>query len=246
MEFEEIVGVGAQATVYRSGKYAVKLFKEGCSKTEVLYEALINSVVENTGLHIPKTYEVLNINNQMAIRMDHIKGSSLSDCILNDVENTEAYLESMVKLQIEMHSKKLLLPFSLKDRLKVRIQGSQILDETLKEKVLALLKELPEGDGLCHGDFHGYNILVCEGEYWIIDWIDATRGCADGDVCRTYMLYSLYAPEWAELYLDLYCKNTGKNRNSILAWLPAVAAARLSENFETEKERLMSWVNSVL
>lgn len=243
MELNKVVGTGAQATVYCSGKYAIKLFKENYDKTAIFYEALINSIVENTELPIPKTYEVLKIDNQMGIKMDYIKGISLIDSIFKDIDNTAVYLENMVKLQIEMHSKKISLPFSLKDKLKDKIQGNQDLGKTQKEKMLTLLKELPDGNELCHGDFHGYNILVCEGEYWIIDWVDSTYGCADGDACRTYMIYSIYAQDLAELYLTSYCKNTGKERDGILAWLPVVAAARLSENITNEEEMLISWIN---
>lgn len=149
----------------------------------------------------------------------------------------------MVKLQIEIHSKKITLPFSLKDKLKDKIQGNEDLDRIKKERLLTLLKRLPDGNELCHGDFHGYNILICKDEYWIIDWIYSSYGCADGDACRTYMILSIYAQELAELYLKLYCKNTGKEREKILVWLPVVAAARLSENNTNEKEKLMLWIN---
>ncbi len=243
MKLNKVVGTGAQATVYCSGKYAIKLFKENYSKTAIFYEALINSIIENTELPVPKTYEVLNIGKQMALKMDYIEGISLIDCILKDRDNTETYLKKMVRLQVEMHSKKISLPFSLKDRLKNKIQGNKDLSVTKKEKMLTILNELPEGNELCHGDFHGYNILVCDGEYWIIDWVDSSYGCADGDACRTYMIYSLYAPELAEMYLTLYCKETGKEREKILAWLPVVATARLSENIANEEKKIMSWIN---
>ena len=243
MELNKVVGTGAQATVYSSGKYAIKLFNENYNKTDVFYEALINSIIENTELPVPKTYEVLSIDNQMAIKMDYIKGISLFDCIFNDKDNIEVYFKEMVKLQVEIHSKKVSLPFSLKDKLKAKIQGNKNLSRDLKEKMLILLNDLPEGNKLCHGDFHGYNILVCEGEYWIIDWIDSTIGCADGDACRTYLLYSLYFPELSEMYLMLYCKETGKEKERILAWLPVLAAARLSENIGNEEEKLMALIN---
>ncbi|MHC1683958.1 MAG: phosphotransferase [Clostridiaceae bacterium] len=246
MELNKVVGTGYYGTVYCSGKYAIKLFKEGYSKAAIFYEAMINSIIENTELSVPKIYEVLSIDKQMAIKMDYIKGVSLIDCIIKDADNTAVYFEKMVKLQVEMHSKKIFLPFSLKDRLKDKIQGNENLSITHKEKVLTILKELPDGNELCHGDFHGNNILVSDGEYWIIDWVDSTCGCADGDACRTYMTYSLYAPEGlAEMYLMLYCKETGKEREQILAWLPVVAAARLSENIAHEEEKLIACINGV-
>ncbi|WBW95702.1 phosphotransferase [Oceanirhabdus sp. W0125-5] len=246
MELDKVIGTGAQATVYSSENYAVKLFKENYNKTDVFYEALINSIIENTQLRVPKTYEVLSIDNQMAIKMDYIKGESLFNCIFKDEDSTEAYMKQMIRIQLEIHSKRVYLPFLLKDKLKNKIQGNENLSIAHKENMLTLLNDLPEGNELCHGDFHGYNILVCEGEYWIIDWIDSTTGCADGDACRTYLLYSLYFPELAEMYLMLYCKETGKEKERILAWLPVLAAARLSENIGNEEEKLMSIINDTI
>lgn len=247
MELNKVVGTGYYGTVYCSGKYAIKLFKESYSKTAIFYEAMITSIITNTELPVPKIYEVISIDKQMAIKMDYIKGVSLLDCIVKNEENTAVYFEKMVKLQVEMHSNKVSLPFSLKDRLKDKIQKNENLNILQKEKVITILKELPDGNELCHGDFHGNNILVSDGKYWIIDWVDSTFGCADGDACRTYMTYLLYAPEGlAEMYLMLYCKETGKEREQILAWLPVVAAARLSENIAHEDKKLMDWINGVL
>lgn len=244
MELNNIIGVGAQATVYSSGKYAVKLFKENYDKSNVFYEALINSKVENIGIAVPKVYEVINVENKMAIKMDYIKGISLFDAIYKDIDNTALYLEEMVKLQIAINSKKILLPFSLKYRLMYKIEQNDELTDTQKNKLLEQLNKLPDGNELCHGDFHGNNILIYDEKYWVIDWIDSTYGCPDGDVCRTYLIYYLYARELADIYLTLYCENTGKAKDRILAWLPVIAGARLSENNSNEKEILLSLINA--
>lgn len=246
MELNKVIGKGAQATVYYSEPYAIKVYREGYDKIGVFYEALISSIIEVTKLSVPKIYEVLNIKNQMAIKMDYINGISLFDCILKDEDNTVRYMENMVKLQKEIHSKNITLPSSLKDRLKEKIEANKELSKTQTEEILKLLNELPDGNELCHGDFHGYNILVREEKYWIIDWVDATCGCSDGDACRTYMLYAMHCPELSELYLNLYCRETGKERNKILEWLPVAATARLCETIPNEKEKLMEWIHSAL
>lgn len=246
MKLDKVIGKGAQATVYGSGKYAIKVFNETCDKTGVFYEALVNSIIENIDLPVPKTYEVLNINNQMAIKMDYIKGMSLFDCIFKDEDNIMIYMESMVKLHRDIHSKKASVPFSLKGRLKNKIIDNKELSITAKEKILNILSGLPDGNELCHGDFHGYNIMVDNDKYWVIDWVDSTYGCADGDVCRTYMMYMLHAPEQGEIYLDLYCKEAGKEKDKILEWLPVIATARLSENINNEREKIMEWISSYI
>jgi len=40
----------------------------------------------------------------------------------------------------------------------------------------AALRELPDGEALCHGDFHPRNVIVDGDELTIIDWVDASSG----------------------------------------------------------------------
>lgn len=99
------------------------------------------------------------------------------------------------------------------------------------------------GSSLCHGDFHFMNLMMTDQGIIIIDWVDATSGSPEADLCRTYMLYVLYAPEgFADMYLDVYCRKKNKKRGDILKWLPIIAGARLSEKNEPEQEQLLKWV----
>ena len=123
---------------------------------------------------------------------------------------------------------------SLKNRLRPLISSNARLDDHQKGKLLALLDELPDGDALCHGDFHGGNILWDDGRYVIIDWVEVSTGCALGDACRTYLDHMLAAPEEkmrgvAEMYLGKYCAATGAKREEVLRWLPIHAASILGE-----------------
>ena len=46
--------------------------------------------------------------------------------------------------------------------------------EKLPEKdlpsILRLFDTLPEGNRVCHGDFHPGNLLTCRGQTYVIDW----------------------------------------------------------------------------
>ncbi len=244
VKLSNIIGRGAQATIYLMGEYAIKVFKENYPKRSIFYEAYLNSVIEFTDLMVPKVHEVINVNNQLAIKMDYIQGKSLVDCIQESPEKLTEYINTKADLHIEIHSKKPRLPFSFKDILRTKIVNNHKLNEEQKDKFLNKLKELPEGDTLCHGDFHGYNILVNKRGLWVIDWIDASYGSPLGDVCRTYLIYQLHAEELAELYLNTYCHKTGIERAKILEWLPVMAAARISDNIPNEEEKLMELINS--
>lgn len=130
---------------------------------------MITSYIENSGLPIAKVHEVLNIDNKIAIKMDYIEGQNFNECLLSDINNAKNYIDTMVDLQIEIHSKNLKLPLSLKNKLKEKISGNRIIDNIKRKKLLEILNKLPEENSLCHDDFHGNNIIKnCNG-YYVID-----------------------------------------------------------------------------
>ena len=245
MKIGDRIGTGAQADVFIFENCAVKIFKHDRSKSAVFYEAAITSLIELTGLPIAKVQEVIKIENQLAIKMDYINGISLNQCMISDISNIEYYLNIMAGLQININSKTIPLPFELKNVLKSKIENNAFINDRGKTRLLRRLDILPKGIQLCHGDYQGDNIIKQDEEFFVIDWVDATNGHPDGDVCRTYMLYSFIRPDVADLYLDCYCRKTNKKKESILEWLPVVAAARLDDNNSSEKEKIMSWIKDV-
>jgi thiamine kinase-like enzyme len=123
-----------------------------------------------------------------------------------------------------------------------RISQSPILDDSQKGNLPELLNGFDFGTSLCHGDFHLMNLIKTNQHIVIIDWVDATLGSPEADLCRTYLLYRLHAPKsFADKYLDLYCMKTNKSRDDILKWLPIIAGARLSEKNESEKDLLLQY-----
>ena len=104
-----------------------------------------------------------------------------------------------------------------------------MLSELRRKTLLAGLAAMPEGDRLCHGDFHPYNIMGPLGREVLIDWPNASQGDPTADVCRTYVLLRSVSSELASAYIDTYSQASGASRDAILNWLPYVAAARLVE-----------------
>jgi hypothetical protein len=113
----------------------------------------------------------------------------------------------------------------------------------LTDLALGRLADMPEGDRLCHGDFHPVNVLGQNSRPMVIDWPDACYGDPAADVCRSYLLLKLHAEDIAEPYLDAYCNITNTPRASILDWLPYIAAARLAEDVLDDWPRLLEIVH---
>jgi Ser/Thr protein kinase RdoA (MazF antagonist) len=103
---------------------------------------------------------------------------------------------------------------------------------------------MPDGDRLCHGDFHPWNILGPPEAPVVVDWLDACRGDPAADACRTWLLLHPTMPALADAYLAAYGRVTGMPRQPILAWLPYVAAARLAEGVETETDALLRFAEA--
>jgi len=110
----------------------------------------------------------------------------------------------------------------LKVRLATRIAGARLLDEPRKQLLLGRLADMPEGDRLCHGDFHPINVLGEALQPLVIDWPDASRGDPAADVCRSYLLLKLHAPDIAEPYLDAYSRIANVLQGTVRDWLPYV------------------------
>jgi aminoglycoside phosphotransferase (APT) family kinase protein len=124
------------------------------------------------------------------------------------------------------------------------ITGVGLLDEPLKQILLDRLADMPDGDRLCHGDFHPINVLGQNSRPIVIDWPDACCGDPAADVCRSYLLLKLHAQDIAESYLDAYCGISNMPRANILDWLPFVAAARLAEDVPDDWPRLLEIVRA--
>jgi aminoglycoside phosphotransferase (APT) family kinase protein len=223
--FGELVGHGAQAAVYARGDVAVKVYNPGYGKEHVFYEAAVMGFVEGTGLVTPRPIEVLSVAGQMCLKMSRITGQSFDAVFAGDPGRARELMDDLVRLQMEIHDKQIPFPISLKHRLRDRFRFSANLDPARQQALLAMCDSMPDGDALCHGDFHPANILVDNGVYGVIDWIEAAKGDALVDASHSYMAIGISSREWADLYLERYCAASGAEREDILRWLPVQAGS---------------------
>ena len=145
----------------------------------------------------------------------------------------------------------------LKATLKHRIESYDRLPEHLARFALRALDELPDGDSLCHGDFHPGNILMAGETPVVIDWTNATQGDPDADVARTLLMFRLgelppgspavmrmlatFARKiMASAYLRAYRRQRAVEPAAVRRWDIPVAAARLGDGIEEETPSLIS------
>ncbi len=245
MELKNLIASGENVDVYKDGDMVIKLFKEGQPKTAAMYEALTHSRVETTGLPIPIIHEISIIDGKWAIKMDAIEGKTLYEIMKSDPDNMEKYINQMVDIQLEIHSKTAPLLSKLKDKLARQIKSLDCIDEVKRYELLTRLASMPKHIKLCHGNFTPMNIILSGDKTFIVDWVAARQGNASADVGRTYLMLCLEFPEAAEMYLDTFCEKSGTKKQYVQAWLPIVAAAQLTKGIPEEKDLLMRWIDVV-
>jgi aminoglycoside phosphotransferase (APT) family kinase protein len=74
------------------------------------------------------------------------------------------------------------------------IESSDQIPKDLVARALSILHDLPDGDRLCHGDFHPGNIIDTGDERVLIDWSNAVRADPAADVARTDLMMRLGEP----------------------------------------------------
>jgi aminoglycoside phosphotransferase (APT) family kinase protein len=235
-----VVGKGTWAAVSRNGDVAVKRFYDAPIDI-VEKEARNQAFAHNAGLPVPAVYGVRKLDDgTIALDMAYISGKLLMRFEMNQDE-MRAVFNTLVKLQNQVHRVSAVDLPRVTERFKERIQHpSMKLDWQTKERLLALLSRLDKGcTNLCHGDFHPLNVLFDGERHWIIDWTDAGAGSPLIDVSRVYLqARCLLSPAMADMYLQLYCRETNTRQEDVLAWLPIWAALRLTEK-TTWRERVL-------
>ncbi|MBQ8614895.1 MAG: phosphotransferase [Ruminiclostridium sp.] len=246
MNLQNIIAERTNKTVYCDGDKAIKVFSAEYKKYDVLNEALNQARVEETGLNIPKLWEVGVADGKWMIVTDFIKGKTLAQLIEENPDKLDEYLELFVDLQMQVHAQKCPLLSKLKDKMNKKISDTT-LDATTRYELHTRLEGMPKHNKVCHGDFNPSNIIISEdGTPYIIDWAHVTQGNASADVARTYLLFWLAGKsDIAEKYLKLFCKKSDTAIQYVQKWMPIVAASQSVKGRPEEKELLLSWVNVV-
>ena len=246
MKLDKIIAVRNTKTIYRDGDKCIKIFNEDYSKADVLNEALNQARIEETGLNIPKIHEVTTIDGKWAIVSDYIEGKTLAELMAENEDKTEEYINLLVDIQLEIHSKTCPLLNKLKDKMSRKISETE-LDATTRYELHTRLEGMPKHKKVCHGDFTPSNIIITkDGTPYILDWSHATQGNASADVARTYLLFCLNGDtENAKKYLDIFCKKSNTAKQYVEKWMPIVAASQSVKGNEKEREFLLSWVDVV-
>jgi uncharacterized protein (TIGR02172 family) len=248
------IALGRTAEVYGwENNQVLKLFYDWMPTQAIEYEAQIARAVHAAGLPVPTVGEIVEIDSRLALVYERVDGLPMDQVLAKRPWKFFSFTRLLAQLHADMHACSITIDIpSQKQRLEQRIQETDMLPSDLKEAVLNTLNQMPEGEQLCHGDFHPQNVLMTRQGPVIIDWTDATRGDPIADVARTSIILqgaALTHPptNWFHnAYLKHYFKHRHDNRHQYRTWRSIAATVRLSENVTEQQEWLLAQVKAGL
>ena len=224
MKLDRVIAVRNNRTVYRDDDRAVKVFVSGYKKSDILSEAMSQTLMEEIGLPVPGVLETSMIDGKWSIVSEYISGKTLERLMAEEPERADEYMDLFVELQNLIHSKTCPSLAKLGDKISCRLAVAKLYGE-LEADIRARICEMQSQNNVCHGDFVPSNVIVDEdGSPYIIDWAHATQGSRYADIAKTYVSLLMKGEEkTAELYLDKICKNAIIEKQEIKKWVPMIA-----------------------
>ncbi len=256
------VAEGREAEMFAWGEGAIlRLLRDPGAQQRNEWQAAAMEAARSRGVRVPAVLGVETAMGRPGLVMERIEGADL----LTLMGRRPWAVFRTARISGELHAQlhEVVAPETVPDlraSLRQRIEASRGALGPHADFALGVLAGLPDGDRLCHGDFHPGNLLMDGETPVVIDWTNATRGDPAADVARTRLMHSLGSlPPGTSaalrlmalfgrrillsLYLRSYRKRRALDMSLVARWQIPVAAARLSEGIEGEVPALLAFLD---
>lgn len=243
---------GRTADVYDWDEgHVLKLFHNWFERDNIEYELKIARAVHASGVKSPSVGDLIQVQGRNGLIYERVAGKSMLEMIQQKPWKVFQYGRMLAELHAQMHECVFEADIpSQRRKLERKIQGVDVLPAPLKTALTTSLLSLPDGDRVCHGDFHPANVLISGNNATVIDWIDAARGNPLADAARTTVILlgaanttqtpdpvvKMFTKLSHAVYLREYFRLRPHGMDEYHRWIPVVAAGRLTEGMpELEK-----------
>jgi Ser/Thr protein kinase RdoA (MazF antagonist) len=251
------LGAGREADVYAWGDAAVlKLYRPGYGGHRA--EAAALRALDG-GCIAPRLLDVVNRDGRTGLALERFDGPDMLTLLQRQPWRMLGLADVLATAHLAVH--RVAAPPELPDLRQVlaaRIHDT-VLPAHLRDFATRVLDRLPDGDRLCHGDYHPGNVLLAADQTAVIDWTGAARGAAEADHARTLLLLRWADPLpgtpllsraliaagrslLAHRYTRTYRRGAPPLRQ-VPSWLLVHAAARLSEGIQVEQAMLVGMLD---
>jgi aminoglycoside phosphotransferase (APT) family kinase protein len=256
-----LIGQGAEAEVFeRQDGRVIKLLRSQGSAERVAHEAAALEAARSAGVRVPQAYEQVVVDGRPGLVMEHMQGTDL----LSVIGRKPWLVFRAGRLTGEIHARINAAPApaslpKVKDVMGDALARLEHGEPKVRlEWIEGILALLPDGDALCHGDFHPGQLMLSNDDCVTLDWPGAKRGDALFDYARTRVLLSIGEPPPGTPFLLRLLAKVGRrllvssyvrsyerhatqpvDRARVRSWDTVNVAVRLLENIPGERPRLL-------
>ncbi len=169
----EVLGEGSNGVVYRyDPEIVVKVYRNADALAEIHRERELARRALILGIPTAIPFDVVKVGESYGSVFELLNASSFSKLIRTEPDNKDFYIEEFVKLLKKIHSTQV-EPTEMEDMKAVAVGWAEYLENHLPkerwEKLMALIKAVPEQNTMIHGDYHTNNVEMQNGEVLLID-----------------------------------------------------------------------------
>lgn len=252
------IGSGREAEILAWGEgKALRLMWKPERRPLLEREAAALHAARAAGAPVPEVHELIEYARRPGLVMERVDGPDLLTLLAKKPWKVLWTARICGQAHARLHDPPAPpeLP-RLRALLDEHISSSPALPDELRSFALQELSRLPDGDRICHGDFHPGNMLLGPAGPLVVDWTGACRGDPMADVARALLILRLgelppEAPRMLKLlalagrrllrrgYLRAYARAAPFDRQRVERWRPVLVAHRLTEGIDAERAGLL-------
>ena len=206
----EEIGHGANGKVYRiNDDTIIKVYKHPDSLDDIKNERALAKKAFVAGIPTAISYEIARVGDSYGTVFELLDAKSLAKLLNENPQDIDKYVDIYIDLLKKIHStvdeagdmtdmKQVALTWASFDK--------DYLPEEIANKLIALVKAVPNDDHMLHGDYHIKNVLMQNGEALLIDMDTLCVGNPIfelGSMFNAYEGFSALDPKISEAFLGI-------------------------------------------
>ncbi len=189
----EVIGEGANGKVYRiDADTIVKVYKNHDALAEIHNERELARKAFVMGVPTAIPYDVVQVGDLYGSVFELLNAKSFAKLMIAEPENTEKFAKESVEILKTIHAT-ILKPGELPDKKAEAVVWAEYcrdhLPQEIGDKLVRMMREIPDTLNMLHGDYHIKNIMRQNGENLLIDMDTLSMGHPIFEFAAIYLAY---------------------------------------------------------
>ena len=189
----EVIGQGANGKVYRiDPDTIVKVYLNPDSLPEIQRERELARAAFVLGVPTAIPYDVVRVGEGYGSVFELLNATSFAKLLINGEKTLDEVATMSIDLLKLIHGT-VIKPGTMPDMKAVAVDWAEFLNDYLPadqaEKLVSLVKAVPEDDHMMHGDYHIKNVMLQNGESLLIDMDTLCHGHPIFELASMYNAY---------------------------------------------------------